>query len=171
VNIVLSQKDFFEDNRRIIKNKVLILKSNIRYLALDDVLEILEYDIRRRNTLNLVATDGSEFVTIPLKGGISRREGVSYRIDPLISDQGKLYLSFRSINRMFNVDLSTNLTKKQVFIKQPGQFFIAFRGDTLRSISMILNTTVKRLLALNKNLEEPHRNRHTNKDTYNQLRS
>ncbi|MGO4275356.1 NlpC/P60 family protein, partial [Paenibacillus sp. TAF58] len=33
--------------------------------------------------------------------------------------------------------------------------FITFKGDTLRSISELLNTTVKRLLAVNKNLKEP----------------
>jgi len=155
ITILLSQKDFFENIRRTFKNKTLILKNSIRYLALDDVLEILEYDLKGGNARFLFATDGSEFLSLPRKDGIARREGVNFRIDPLINDQGKLYVSLRSISRLFNVDLFANLVKRQVFVRQPAIFFITFRGDTFRSLTELLNTTVKKLLAINPNLKEP----------------
>ncbi|MGO4277202.1 peptidoglycan endopeptidase, partial [Paenibacillus sp. TAF58] len=108
VDILISQSDFFEKTMTTFKNKIVILKGGIRYLALDDVMEILEYDLKGGNANFLFATDGSEFVSLPRKGGIARREDVNFRIDPLISDQGKLYVSFRSINRIFNVDVTSN---------------------------------------------------------------
>ncbi|TVY07039.1 C40 family peptidase [Paenibacillus cremeus] len=155
MSIILFQKDFFENKRKIFKNKILILKGGIRYLALADVLEILEYDLKGRNAKFLFATDGSEFLSLPRTGGIARREGVNFRIDPIINHQGKFYVSLRSINRLFNVDLSVDMVKRQVFIRQPGLIFITFRGDTIRSLTNLLNTTAKRLLAVNKNLIEP----------------
>lgn len=155
MTIFLSQKDFFENIRRTFKNKTLIVQNGIGYLALDDVLEILEYDLKGGNARFHFATDGSEFVSLPRSGGIARREDVNFRIDPLITDQGKLYVSLRSINRLFNVDVSADLVKRQVFIRQPALFFITFKGDTLRSLTKLLNTTVNKLLALNKNLTEP----------------
>ncbi|MDU0206364.1 hypothetical protein ACYEXS_32555 [Paenibacillus sp. MAH-36] len=84
ITIFLSQKDFFENIRRNFKNITLILKNSIRYLALDDVLEILEYDLKEGNARFLFATDGSEYVSSPRKGGTARREGVNFQIDPLI---------------------------------------------------------------------------------------
>ncbi|TXK67365.1 C40 family peptidase [Paenibacillus sp. N3.4] len=155
ITIFLSQKDFFENIRRTFKNKTLILKNSIRYLALDDVLEILEYDLKGGNARFLFATDGSEFVSIPRKGGTARREGVNFQIDPLIIDQGKLYLSLRSINRLFNVDLFADLVKRRVFVRQPAIFFITFRGDTFRVLTELLNTTVKKLTDANPQLKEP----------------
>ncbi|WP_244163205.1 C40 family peptidase [Paenibacillus pectinilyticus] len=149
------KKDFFENTRKSFKNKIIILLNGIRYLALDDVLEILEYDLKGGNARFLFATDGSEFIFIPRQGGISRSEGVNFRMDPLLTDQGKRYVSFRSINRLFNVDITSNLATRKAFIRQPGLFFITFKGDTLKSLSELLNTTIARLLAINKNLKEP----------------
>lgn len=94
VDIAISQKDFFENIRRTFKNKMLILSNGIQYLALDDVLEILEYDLKGGNARFLFATDGSEFVSIPRQGAVARREGVNFRIDPLITDQGRYLKKF-----------------------------------------------------------------------------
>jgi peptidoglycan endopeptidase LytE len=155
VQLILFQKDFFEDTRRVINNIDLVINNKKNYISLESVLEILEYDYFRKTPQQFVVTDGSEFVTIPRTGSIARREGVSFRIDPLFKDRGNLFLSLRSINRLFNVDVSFFLSQKRVRINQPGKFFITFRGDTLKSIARLLNTTIKKVLSLNKNLKEP----------------
>lgn len=59
IDIVILQKDFFQNTRKTFKNKIIILLNGIRYLALDDVLEILEYDLKGGNARFLFATDGS----------------------------------------------------------------------------------------------------------------
>jgi peptidoglycan endopeptidase LytE len=155
VKLVLFQKDFFKNKRRVFNQIDLIISNKKNYLPLNSVLEILEYDFSRKTPQRFVVTDGSEFVTIPRVGSIARREGVAFRIDPLILVKGNLLLSLRSINRLFNVDVRFCRSLKRVRINQPGQFFITFKGDTLRSISRLLNTTVQKLQSINKDLKEP----------------
>ncbi|WP_236708029.1 NlpC/P60 family protein [Brevibacillus choshinensis] len=88
-------------------------------------------------------------------GIFAKREGVSFRIDHLLVVKNERFVSLRSISRLFNVDAKFCLTKKRVVIRQPGRFFVTLRGDTLQSISRLLNTTVKKLLAVNTTLREP----------------
>jgi peptidoglycan DL-endopeptidase LytE len=65
------------------------------------------------------------------------------------------YISLRSINRLFNVDLTFNIRTKSVSIRQPGRFFITLRDDTLKMLAILLNTSVRRLLSVNKDLKDP----------------
>ncbi len=155
VRMVLFQKDFFNTKRRVFQATTLLNNNCIYYLSLNDVLEILEYDRYRSNSLQLTVTDGSEFVTIPLKGTTAISINVKFRIDPIITFNKREFISLRSINRLFNVDVKLSIIKKEVRINQPGRFFIALQGDTLRSIAKLLNTSVKQLLSKNKNLRQP----------------
>lgn len=155
VTLMLFQKDYFVPQKRVFSKDKLLTSGTLNYLPLAMVLEIIEYDIYRRNTNSFTVTDGSEIVTIPRTGSTARREGVSFQIDPLLTLNREQFISFRSINRLFNVDLLLNKKAKRVCINQPGRFIITMKGDTLRSLSKLLNTTVKRLLSVNKNLKEP----------------
>lgn len=76
-------------------------------------------------------------------------------MDPLITVNRDLFISLRSINRLFNVDTLFICKSKRLIIRQPGRIFVTLKGDTLKSISKLLNTTVKKLLAVNTNLKEP----------------
>ncbi|MGW9527680.1 NlpC/P60 family protein [Paenibacillus terrae] len=155
IKLVLFQRDYFVRRRRVFNRVHLINQNNINYLPFSSVLEILEYDILRSNRKDLSVTDGSQFLTIPKQGAIARREGVSFEIDPFLIVNKQRYLSFSSINRLFNVDLVLIIKSKQVTIRQPGRFLITAKGDTLKLLARLLNTTVKQLLSVNKNLKEP----------------
>lgn len=155
IKLVLFQRDFFTRRRRDFQNISFIRINKIYYLPLKDVLEILEYDNFRATPQNITVTDGSEFVTIPKNGTTGKKEGVSLRVDRLVTDNKQQFISLRSVNRLFNVDLIFNACKKLVTIRQPGQFFVTLSGDTLRRIARLLNTSVKKLLSVNKNLREP----------------
>jgi peptidoglycan endopeptidase LytE len=155
VTLMLFQKDYFVRQKRVFNKVKWLTSGKLNYLPLSMVLEILEYDIYRRNTNFFTVTDGSEIVAIPRTGSTARREGVSFQIDPLIILNREQFISFRSINRLFNVDLLLYKKVRRVSINQPGRSIITVKGDTLRSLSKLLNTTVKRLLSLNKTLKEP----------------
>lgn len=155
VRLVLFQRDFFTKRRRVFNKISLINRNNINYLPLRDVLEILEFDNFKVTPRTITVTDGSEFVVIPKKGITAQKEGISLNIDRVITINNVQFISVRSINRLFNVDLTYNALKKQVCIRQPGRFFIVLRGDTLRIIAMLLNTSIKGVLSINKNLREP----------------
>lgn len=155
IKLILFQRDFFERQRKVFNNINFIIRNKINYLPFKDLLEILEYDILRSNKTSFSITDGSEFVIIPRNGDIARREGVFFRIDPLVMFKNERYISLRSINRIFNVDLCFNNKTRRVIVRQPGRFLITLRGDTLKSLSKLLNTSVQSILILNKNLREP----------------
>ncbi|EXX88809.1 hydrolase [Paenibacillus darwinianus] len=155
VKIVLFQKDYFVRSRRVSSNIRLLTRNGLHYLPVKDVLEILEYDILRSNKTSFSITDGSELITLPRNGSLVRREATTFRIDPVVWFQKCRFLSLRSINRIFNVDTILNLKAKRVCIRQPGRMFITLAGDTLRSLSRLLNTTTVRLKAVNRNLREP----------------
>ncbi|WP_236703478.1 LysM peptidoglycan-binding domain-containing protein [Paenibacillus xylanivorans] len=118
-------------------------------------MEILEYDILKNCTNSILITDGSELVTIPKNGAIAKREGVSFRIDPLVMINKERLISLRSVNRLLNVDFLVNRKAKRVSIRQPGRFIITIKGDTFKKLSRLLNTSVKKLLSVNKDLKEP----------------
>ncbi|QRG65577.1 C40 family peptidase [Brevibacillus choshinensis] len=155
IKIILFQRDYFTRRRRVFSNINLVRRNNLNYLPVNAVLEILEYDIKNRTRNNFTVTDGSEFVTIPKKGPVARREGIHFPIDTIIHVNNRQFISLRSVNRLFDVDLIVNIRNKTVFIRQPGRFFVTLKGDDLRSIAALLNTSVKRLLSVNKNLREP----------------
>jgi peptidoglycan endopeptidase LytE len=155
VKIVLRQRDYFTRRRRVINHVRLITENKLNYLPVATVLEILEYDVKRSSGTSFTVTDGSEFVTIPAKGSTARREGVTFRIDPLLTVNKQQYVSLRSVNRLFNVGISFNSPAARVCIRQPSRYITSLQGDTLRSLSKLLSTTIKRLLSANKNLKEP----------------
>ncbi|XID93779.1 C40 family peptidase [Paenibacillaceae bacterium WGS1546] len=155
VTLTLFQKDFFTRKKRVFTNISLITRNALNYLPLKDVMEILEYDIFRNRTNCMLITDGSELVTIPKNGATAKREGVSFRIDPLIMINKERFISLRSVNRLLNVDFLVNRKAKRVFIRQPGRYIITIKGDTVKKLSRLLNTSVKKLLSINKNLKEP----------------
>ncbi|MGW8957935.1 NlpC/P60 family protein [Paenibacillus sp. NPDC055715] len=155
IKLVLFQRDYFVRRRRVFNRVRLINQNKINYLPFSSVLEILEYDVLRSNRKDLSVTDGSQFLTIPIQGATARREGVSFEIDPFLIINKQRFISFPSINRLFNVDLVLNMKSKQVTVRQPGRFLITAKGDTLQLLARLLNTTVKRLLSVNKNLKEP----------------
>ncbi|WP_442603087.1 C40 family peptidase [Paenibacillus sp. KN14-4R] len=155
IRLILFQRDFFTKRRRVFNTISLIIRNNLNYLPVNTILEILEYDIKKNNINNFTVTDGSEFVTIPKTGPVARREGIHFPIDPLIYFNNRQFISLRSVNRLFNVALILNIKSKTVTIRQPGRFFVTLKGDDLRSIAALLNTSVKRLLSVNKNLNEP----------------
>jgi peptidoglycan endopeptidase LytE len=155
VKIILFQRDFFETQRRVFNHINFRIVNQIRYLPLDTVLQLLEYDISRKTPASFILTDGSEYVTIFRTTPYAFREGVKFRIDPIHQDQGVDYISFRSINRLFNSDVALNLPKKQVTLRQPGKGFITMPGDTLRTLSELLNASIQSIQAGNPNLNNP----------------
>lgn len=155
VKLILFQKDYFTRHKRVFNNVNLLTMGTLKYLPLAVVMEILEYDIYRRAVKSVIVTDGSEMVTIPDAGSTAKREGVSFQIDPLVTFNRKRYISFRSINRLFNVNLFLSTPKNQVNINQPGRSIITMKGDTLRSLARLLNTSIKKLLSVNNSLKEP----------------
>jgi peptidoglycan endopeptidase LytE len=155
VSFILFQRDFFTRQRRVFNNKQLITRNKINYLRLKDLLEIIEYDITRSNKSSMSATDGSEFVVIPIQGSVARKEGTSLQIDPIFTINNQLFISLRSIDRLFDVDCVLNKKAKRVCIRQPGRYFVTMKGDTLRLLARLLNTTVARILSVNKGLKDP----------------
>ncbi|WP_136605733.1 C40 family peptidase [Paenibacillus dokdonensis] len=155
VTLTLFQKDFFTRKKRVFTNIGIITRNTLNYLPLKDVMEILEYDTLKNCTNSILITDGSELVTIPQNGAIAKREGVSFRIDPLIMINKERFISLRSVNRLLNVDFLVNRKAKRVSIRQPGRFIITIKGDTFKKLSRLLNTSVKKLLSVNKDLKEP----------------
>lgn len=155
VTIILFQKDYFTRKRRSFANICLFTRNTLNYICLKDALELLEYDVIKNRPSSLLITDGSEYVTIPKRGAIAKREGFRVRIDPLMTINKERYISLRSMNRLFNTDLCINRSAKRVYVRQPGRFIIALKGDTPKKLARLLNTSVKKLLSVNKSLKEP----------------
>lgn len=155
VKIILFQRDFFRRTRKIFRNIPLLIVEKKVYISFQSILEILEYDILRNTRKFFSVTDGSEFLLIPKSGVKAFKEGLSFGIDPLVSNQGRIFLSIRSINRLFNVDVLPFINTKTVCIQQPGKFFITKKGDTLKKIAELLNTSVSKILIENPKLQEP----------------
>ncbi len=155
VTIHVTQRDFGGITRTIYRNKNMEVHLNRRYLALYDVLAMLGYNDTRNRPSSYIGTDGSLFLIIPKRGSFAVKGGMRLRCDPLYTYEGGGYISFRSINRLFNVCIRYNAAKKRVYIRQPGRHFTTMHGDTVSSLARLFHTTVKRLLAFNKNLSNP----------------
>ncbi|MCM3782193.1 peptidoglycan endopeptidase [Neobacillus mesonae] len=150
VTVRIRSRSFDGYTDKVIKNQELIFEDKKPYMGFYDMLKILGYNDIESNSRRYRGTDGSLWVTLPKSGTIGRKGLVSMRMDPMYYEGSKSFISLRTFNRLFNVDIRYIKARKTVIVRQPALYFITMRGDTLQSVARALNTTVSQLRLANK---------------------